>query len=182
MRNLLTAATLIGTLGFSSAAFAGGRYVGLGVGGAASIDPEFGGGAESGIGMSGRLTIGQRFGRFGLEATLGRYGIGRDEETKTFDATTLAAGAKVGIPVHAKLNATLRGGFERTWLAAEGNREDAQGDGWYAGLGIEYPIDLGVAEGALFLDVTRHQADTDRGQADQQLTSDMWAVGMQVGF
>jgi hypothetical protein len=188
MRYLLGTSALVATLATSSVALAGGRYVGLGLGGAASVNEEFSGnGSEDGVGMSGRLFGGQTWslgpGSLGFEVALGKFGIGRNEEQLDYAGTSLAAGAKGALPVYQKLEATLRAGIEKTWLSGQNDRHvDVEGSGWYAGLGVQYPLTLGPVSGAVFADVTRHEADTTRGRQGSHLTADMWSLGVIVGF
>ncbi|MEZ4367224.1 MAG: hypothetical protein R2939_13210 [Kofleriaceae bacterium] len=173
------AAAAVAILSVARAASAGG-YVGLAVGGPASIDGDYAVSAREGEGKNGRLILGQRFGMVSLEAAAGGYAFGN--ANAGYDVRSIAAGAKVNLPLSGRLEVLLRGGLERTWLSSDDARlADADADGWYGGIGLELPIDLGLGTGSLFVDVSRHEADTNAG-TPAHLTATLWGVGVTVGF
>jgi hypothetical protein len=163
-----------------AAAHAGGSggFVSLGVGATATTGGEMD--RYGGEGAAVSLFVGQRFGMFGLEAGLSRYGIQADQTANKFDNLGLAAAGRFTLPIGPMFGAYLRAGIERTWM--EGKNTSFSGTGWLAGIGAEYKLNLGFTSGGVFADYTRHDATFVNDLTERSGNVDVFSIGMSVGF
>lgn len=177
MRTSFAAIVAAATLGLAATAEAG-NYVGLAIGGSPVLDGPYTEGDRKGTGKNGRLLVGHRFGRLSLEAAVSAYSFAN--HNAGYDVRTISGGGKLNVPVRGKLEVLARLGAERSWLSGtEARLDPAQADGFYAGVGAEYPLDLGLGRGSVFVDLTQHEGDTEN---DLRLSVTRWSVGVTIGF
>lgn len=172
----------------STSAVSAGTYVGLGIGTAASGSAERSDGIDmgsvDGYERSGRLLLGSRLGKLSIEGQGSRFNARLSTQTNDYEATQLGVGLKLGIPIGNSFEIFGRGGVQRTWLSSQDDSTmDAVGNGWLAGAGVEYRLDLGVTAASLFLDYQRSSTGlTSERMIEFDVGAGMWTLGMTVSL
>jgi hypothetical protein len=180
MRLATAGIALVLTVGASTAASAG-TYIGLGIGSEATGSATRAGGLDagsmSGYERSGRLMLGTRLSKLSVEGQGSRFDVSFD--ANGYQATQLGLALKLNLPLGHNFEVFGRGGVQRTWLTQSfSSMHDAAGNGWVAGGGFEYRLNLGVTAASIFVDYQRSQTDfTNDYMLQWQGTSSMWTLG-----
>ena len=169
----LLAVAAISTL-HTGTAHAGG-YVGLGLGGSASLGGDFS--AFQGGGKNGRLEVGERFGSISIEAGLNAYGMNLGSAGEYNEYSAHFAG-NYSYPLFHGIEAYGRLGVERNWLRTNGPGSQYDGNGFFGAAGLEYPIKIDKYSGSVFVDYTLHRADVSSTNRTMTLDASMLTVGV----
>jgi hypothetical protein len=167
-------------LAASTTAASAGTYLGIGVG--TSADGSVGDSETvEGGGRSGRLLLGSRFGKLAVEGQAGRFDM--MFANSVFETTQLGVGLKLNIPLGNNFEVFGKGGVQRTWLSNDNSMYDAAGNGWFAGGGVEYRLNLGVTAASLFMDY-QHSSSTLTNERMQEMdgSTGMWTLGATVSL
>jgi opacity protein-like surface antigen len=181
MKSALVLTGVLAGISFSTASASAGGYLGLGLGAQPAVNddlmptvvPE---------GRSLRVLAGARYGNVALEGALNGFGVVVDNHG---DQTMyqLSAALKLSLPLGSGFEAFGRAGLERTWLHISDAPNNWMGDGFLAGGGFEYRLNLAVTSASLFVDYTVHHATLeDGGHSTINETSRIWALGFTVGL
>ena len=164
----------------SSGAASAGTSLGLGIGTGPGLDSD-----KLDLeadGRSKRGLLGFRFGNFAVEGAVGGFDSLRMDGVP-YDAYQASASGKVNITLGNNFEAFGRLGVHRTWLNPEGKpQNNAVGNGWLAGGGFEYRVNLGVSQGSIWVDYQRTEATLAVGNGTFELTTGMWTLGLSVGI
>jgi hypothetical protein len=130
---------------------------------------------------SERFILGQSFGRFSVEGTGTRYGLGYVNTATGWDGTSLAIAGKLDLPLGNNFSVFGRAGLQRTWLSAQRDTmRSFDGDGWLLGAGFAYHFDAALlGGGAIFVDYNRDKSTfTGAGNKPFDATASMWTLGL----
>jgi hypothetical protein len=178
----VAAALAVALVAFAPAVASAGptEYVSLGVGATANTSGDLS--SMDSNGTAGSLFVGHSMGMFSLEAGLSKYGF--KNSNQSWSNLALGAAGKLTVPVMPMLGAYLRVGIEKTWSDGSANSGDADytGTGWMAGIGAAYKLNLGATSGAVWADLTRHDASFVNDARSRDGSTDVISIGITVGF
>lgn len=173
------AALAVILLAASSGVASAGTYLGLGIGTAPAIDNQL---EMDSNGRSLRGLVGRRWGRFSIEGALGGfdgYGAAGDP----YDAYQGAIAAKLNLPLSDGFEAYGRAGLQRTWLSRQKEDLDADGSGYVLGAGFAFRLDLGAADGSIFVDYQYTNVELEDGaMRTYDFNTRMWTLGLTIGI
>lgn len=173
------AALAVTILAASSGVASAGTYLGLGLGTAPAIDNQLEMDSE---GRSVRGLVGHRFGRLAIEGALGNFD-GLAMQGAPYDAYQAQIAAKLSLPLGDGFEAFGRAGLQRTWLSRHKAELDADGNGYVLGAGFAYRLDIGVADGSIFVDYQYTNAELDDGlMRTFDYNTRMWTLGLTIGI
>lgn len=156
-----------------------GAYIGLGIGTSARASSDAT--MMEGDGRSGRLMLGWQIGRFGIEGSGTRYDVWVAQAP--FEATQLAIGLKYGLPIDNNFEVFGRGGLQRTSLnTISSGGYDADGGGFYLGLGVAYKLPIAAVGASVFMDYQRTWTTFDNGLGEYDGVAGIWTLGATLSF
>ena len=167
----------------TSAASAGGGYLGLGIGPGANVDGTNGHVEEGG--RSARLLGGYRFtpleGRLSVEGAITFQGL-----TFTNNGGPEYSGRQLG--VYGKYNHPLGSDFEvfgklglhRTWFTSSAEAYEVGGEGFLLGVGAEYRLTAILASASVWVDYTHHMATLEGDRYSWDAGVGMWMLGASI--
>lgn len=177
---LLLATGVLAGISFSAVPASAGAYLGMGLGAQPAVNDDLMA-TVSPQGRSLRVLAGARYGNVAVEGALNGFGVavhGFGDQT----VYQLSAALKLSLPLGSGFEAFGRAGLERTWLRIDDNVNNWMGDGFLAGGGFEYRLNLAVTSASIFVDYTVHHATLANARDTVDETSRIWALGFTVGL
>ncbi|MEJ7598072.1 MAG: outer membrane beta-barrel protein [Kofleriaceae bacterium] len=141
----------------TNVAVAGG-YVGIGIGTAPAMTSDDD--SLDSDGRSGRLFVGSRWGQISVEGAVHNFGVlapGRDP----YEMYQGSVAGKASVPLGNGFEVFGKLGLQRTWLVNPIDSFDKAGNGFLLGAGVEYKLNLAVAQISLFIDYQFNKATVE---------------------
>lgn len=123
-----------------------------------------------------RVLGGLRFGHVSIEAAMHGF------ELSTYDAYQGSLAGKLSLPLGSGFEAFGRVGVQRTWMTADNELYDVEGNGYLLGGGFEWRLPLAVTQVSIWVDYQFNTADLEGDRDAFELSSRMWTLGVSIGI